>query len=400
MKPDSAIKATLPTASNGRLALLPAFTSRNTITDCGQAGYTAKGLSMLSTPAEPRPEQAFLSLQESKRCDIYLFSIVTAILIWSVSFVATKIALNTFPPLGLGLVRFGMAVVLLGSFLAIRKEIEKTTPVDLAKLVVSGFLGITVYFTLENTGVKYSTASDAALIVASYPAITMLLETLIFRVKFPVISFVGVGLAIAGVYMIVSISQSSEATDRLFGNILLVLAGVVWACYNFVTRTVVSNYSMSTITFYQVAAGAIGFLPFIFLEADHWTMPTGDSLIAVIYLGVFCSLLAFYLYAYGLRQVSSSTAVMLMNLVPVFGVLFSVVILHEAVYLKQIVGGTVVIIGVMLSVSSAGNTGKTGNGIKQDGKRGQEDCRIGDKLRGHHTKFRPCPIIKITGTPY
>lgn len=315
----------------------------------------------MSTPARLKSGLAFLSLRNLKYCDIHLFSIVTAILIWSISFVATKIALKTFPPLSLGLIRFGLAAVLLGFFLAIRKDINKPTPIDLAKLALSGVLGITVYFSLENIGVKYSTASDAALIVASYPAITMLLETLFFRVKFPVISFIGVGLAIAGVYMIVSVSQSSEATDRLFGNILLILAGVVWACYNFITRTVVSNYSMSTITFYQVAAGATGFLPLIFLETDHWTLPTTDSLIAVIYLGVFCSLLAFYLYAYGLRQVSSSSAVILMNLVPVFGVLFSVFILNEAINLTQIVGGIVIIIGVMLSVLSARKPDKAGN---------------------------------------
>lgn len=306
----------------------------------------------MNTSEKPWPGPALLSPGNSRHCDIHLFSIVAAILIWSVSFVATKIALKTFPPLGLGFIRFGLAALLLGSFLAIRKDIKKPAPIDLAKLALSGFLGITVYFSLENVGVKYSTASDAALIVSSYPAITMLLETLFFRARFPAISYFGVGLAIVGVYMIVSIGHSSEATDRLFGDILLVLAGVVWACYNFITSTVVSTYSMTTITFYQTVAGAIGFLPLIFLEADHWTIPTTDSLIAVIYLGVFCSLLAFYLYAYGLRQVPSSSAVILMNLVPVFGVFFSVVILNEVIDSKQIMGGLVIIIGVMLSVLS------------------------------------------------
>ncbi|MFZ5644598.1 MAG: DMT family transporter [Bacillota bacterium] len=304
----------------------------------------------MNVQAKPGPGPATLSLGNSRRLDNHLFSIITAILIWSVSFVATKIALKSFPPLGLGLIRFGLAAALIGTFLAIRKNIIKPAPKDLAKLALSGFLGITVYFSLENVGVKYSTASDAALIVSSYPAITMLLESLLFRAKFPPISYIGVGLAIGGVYIIVSGGHSSEASDRLFGNILLVLAGVVWACYNFITSTVVSTYSMTTITFYQTAAGAIGFLPLILFEADRWTFPITDSLIAVIYLGVFCSLLAFYLYAYGLRKVPSSSAVILMNLVPVFGVLFSVVILNEVISLKQILGGMVIIIGVMLNI--------------------------------------------------
>ena len=285
--------------------------------------------------------------------NVYLLSIIAAILIWSVSFVATKIALKTFPPLSLGFVRFGLAAVLLGSFLAIRKNIEKPTPIDLAKLVSSGLLGITVYFSLENIGVKYSTAADAAMIIASYPAITMLLEVLFFRVKFPIISIIGVGLTIAGVYLIISVNQTLAATNgRLFGNVLLILAGFVWAGYNFITRQVVSNYPMTTITFYQVTSGAIGFMPLLFFEIDQWSIPTAESLIAAMYLALFCSLIAFYLYAYGLRQLNSTYAVILMNLVPVFGVIFAVLILHERIYFMQVLGGIITISGVLVSVMS------------------------------------------------
>jgi len=268
--------------------------------------------------------------------------------------VATKISLKTFPPLSLGMVRFGLAAVLLGLYLAIRGKINKPAPADFVKLVLSGFTGITVYFSLENIGVKYSTAADAALIIASYPAIIMALESLFFRVRFTALSYAGVGLAVIGVYLIASVSQSSnDGVDRLLGNILLILAGFVWAGYNFITRGLVSNYPMATITFYQISAGAIGFLPLIFFEINHWTSPAADSLMAVVYLALFCSLFAFYLYAYGLRQVRSSFAVILMNLVPIFGVIFSMLILREEILFQQILGGIITIIGVLLSVLSA-----------------------------------------------
>lgn len=286
---------------------------------------------------------------------IHIMSTTAAILIWSVSFVATKIALTTFPPLGLGLVRFGLATMLLGPFMFIKTNNDKPTPKDVMKLTVSGLLGITLYFSLENIGVKYSTAVDAALIVASYPAITMLLEAMLFRAKYPVQSFMGVVLAIFGVYMIVSVNSFVEGSERVFGNILLILAGIVWAFYNFITHSVASKYSMSTITFYQIFAGTIGFLPLVFLEVDGWGPLSLDALIAVIYLGALCSLLAFYLYAFGLRQISSSSAVVLMNLVPVFGILFSIIILKESINTVQIIGGAVVISGVVLSIKAADN---------------------------------------------
>ncbi|QRG69124.1 DMT family transporter [Brevibacillus choshinensis] len=69
-----------------------------------------------------------------------------------------------------------------------------------------------------------------------------------------------------------------------------------------------------------------------------------------LYLGIFCSVAAFMLYNYGLRTLSSSTAVALMNLGPIFGVLFSTVFLHEGLRIFDLLGGIIVILGVFLSV--------------------------------------------------
>jgi drug/metabolite transporter (DMT)-like permease len=308
--------------------------------------------SVTEGPALGCSKKYFHLLINSIYFDFHFLSVVIAVVIWSVSFVVTKVALTTFPPFGLGLFRFGLASFLIGFYVMTRKDIKKPPLQDMKKLAFSGFLGITVYFSLENLGVKYSTTSDAALIVASYPAITLLLEVLFLRVKCSAASLAGVGLAIAGVYILVSVTQYSEAIDRLFGDVLLILAGIIWACYNFITKSIVSTYSMTTITFYQFAAGAIGFLPLSLFETEQWSTPATESLAAAIFLGVFCSLVAFYLYAYGLRRVSSSTAVMIMNLVPIIGVFFSVVILDEALHSVQLLGGSIIIVGVILSIKA------------------------------------------------
>nr|WP_241396490.1 EamA family transporter [Clostridium beijerinckii] len=70
---------------------------------------------------------------------------------------------------------------------------------------------------------------------------------------------------------------------------------------------------------------------------------------ALIYLSVGCSIVAFLLYNLGLRKLSASISVSLMNLVPVLGLIFSILILHESVSTVQILGGVIVIIGVILS---------------------------------------------------
>jgi drug/metabolite transporter (DMT)-like permease len=292
-------------------------------------------------------------VSEANGSRVHLLSVVSAIFIWSFSFIATKIALTSFPPFRLGMIRFGLAAIFFSLPTLLRKRIDQPTANDAIKIVISGLLGITLYFALENLGVKYSTTADAALIVASYPALTILLEVLLFGKKYPLKSFTGVGLAIAGVYLIVSQDPAAEETARLLGNLLLVLAGIVWAGYNFLTHSIASKYSTSTITLYQLAAGTAGFIPLSLLETTAWVFPPMNSLLAVLYLGGFCSLLAFCLYVYGLQKISSGTAVILMNLVPVFGVLFSFVVLKESITVTQIGGGVVIIAGILLSVGSS-----------------------------------------------
>lgn len=280
----------------------------------------------------------------------YLLSVIAAVLIWSVSFVATKVAFHTIPPLTLGALRFVFAAIILGSVLLVQHRLILPKPGDLLRMAVSGILGITIYFSMENIGVKLATAADAALIVASYPAITMLLETVFYRMRISWIRFLGVGLAILGVYLIVLESSNISGAQRFTGDLILAVAGIVWSFYNFITRKVVNKYPTFLITFYQTVAGAIAFLPLAWMEWKEWQVPTLNSMVALLYLSVFCSVIAFLLYANGLRKLSSSSAVTVMNLVPVFGVLFAVLFLHEPLSGIQFIGGIVVIFGIMLSV--------------------------------------------------
>ncbi|MDY0943717.1 DMT family transporter [Priestia megaterium] len=281
---------------------------------------------------------------------LYISASIIAVLLWSTSFVGTKIAYTSFPPLTLGAARFVIAAVILGLILFIKKGKIKPSVKDIGLMSISGVLGTTLYFSLENIGVELTTASNAAIIVASYPAITALMEFLFFKTKTSWLKGIGIGVAMIGVYQI-SYSPETQTDDKqLVGNIILIVAGFIFALYNFTTRKVVQKYSMITISFYQTLAGAITFIPLAFIEESSWQTPDIKSFLILLYLGVFCSVIAFLLYNFGLRKLSSSSAMTLMNLVPIFGVLFSVLLLNEVLSIYQLIGGVIIILGVVLSI--------------------------------------------------
>lgn len=278
----------------------------------------------------------------------YYLASTGAVVLWSASFIATKLAYETFAPIQLAAVRTLFAVILFWFMRKITSNNEQIQKEDRMRIALSGFLGITLYFAIENIGVSMTSSSNSALIVASFPAVTTLLEFFIYHSKPNVKKVLGIILAIIGVAVLTQINVDGNSKSML-GNIILIGAGVVWAFYNFITRDLTNKYSAMTLTYYQMLAGFIFFLPFVIIEGKTWRMPTMTSASALIYLSVGCSIVAFLLYNLGLRKLSASISVSLMNLVPVLGLIFSILILHESVSTVQILGGIIVIIGVILS---------------------------------------------------
>lgn len=275
-------------------------------------------------------------------------AMLASVLFWGGTFIASKLAYEIYSPIQLGGLRPLIAAILFLFVRRITKENERIEKADTKRVILSAFLGITLCMMFQNLGISMTTASNAALIVASFPAITMLLELVIYHIKPTWMKFVGIAMSIAGVAILSQISAEGNPT-AIWGNFLMVAAGIVWALYSFVTGSLVNKYSTMTITYYQMLYGAILFVPFILLEGKEWQTPALVPTGAVLYLGVCGSMLAFLFYNKGLRKLSASVAVSFLNLVPVVALMLSVLILKENISAMQLFGGAVVISGVMIS---------------------------------------------------
>lgn len=282
---------------------------------------------------------------------VYISTALGAVLVWGTSFVATKLAYASFPPITLAMLRFALASLLLGTIVLVRGSLQRLDKGDRKTIILSGFLGITLYFIMENTGIHLTTASNSALIIASYPAITALLEWGIYRTLVSRTQAIGIGLAIVGIIILAGAQSGQAGPHEFWGNLTLIGAGFAWAFYNFTTRKIVNKYSGMTIAFYQSVAGTVLFLPAVMFEAADWRVPTPMATMMLLYLAVFCSVAGYLMYNHSLRRLSATTLVSLMNLVPVLGVTCAAVVLHETITPRQIIGGAIVIGGVFLSLS-------------------------------------------------
>ena len=288
--------------------------------------------------------------QQKQSNALSIASVLGALILWSSSFVAIKFAYTTYPPLTLAVVRFIVATLILGALTLLPKNRVKLEKKDIFTVAVCGLTGIMLYAVLQNIAMQWTSASSATLIIASYPIITLLMESLIYKKKLSVVKIIAVLIAIVGVVILAYVKAETRIEGELLGILLLVLAGVVWAVYNFMTKKVVNRYPPITLLFYSTLFGTIFMLPLALLERAQWQQPTAVSFLCMMFLGVFCSVIAFLLYNHGLKTMAPSTITSMLNLVPIFGVFFSWLLLGEQVTLRKFVGGAIVIFGVMLSV--------------------------------------------------
>jgi len=280
----------------------------------------------------------------------YYLSLIIGILFWSSSFIASKIAYTSFSPLVVCMFRFVLSSVLM-SIIGIAAKKERPSNHDLIYIILSAIAGITFYFAIENIGLSLTTASNASLIGAAYPVMTILVGICVYRMRISGRTLAGIVVAIIGVYILTAKStETIEGTWR--GDVLLILDGFLWGFYNFLTQSISKECDTYTISWYQMVAGCICFIPLLFLQKPVIQNVTFSSIAAILYLSAACTIAASFLYNYGLRGVSAKTAVSLMNLMPVFGLFFSATILHETIAWKQILGGLIVLFGVFLSGGS------------------------------------------------
>lgn len=278
----------------------------------------------------------------------YYLSAVAAIFFWGSSFVATKLAYASFGPLTVCFLRFALSLLILKLVRIIRKDNKKLEKQDVPVLLATGLLGISVYYACENYALTLTSASAASLISGAYPAIAALIGALVYHVHVTKKQAAGIALAMAGIVILTSGGSFSGSNVRL-GNAILIFDGFLWAFYNFLIPHIRPAYSVLSITYYQTLLALPFLIPGLFLEGHASMTITPSAIWALLYLAVGCSVLAYLLYNFSLRGISPSAAAAIMNLMPVFGLLLSAIILNESITPASAAGGVIVILGVLLS---------------------------------------------------
>jgi drug/metabolite transporter (DMT)-like permease len=278
-------------------------------------------------------------------------AVLASMLLWGLSFVSSKAVLNTgFPPMTMVCLRFLIATAIL---LPLRRRLHPEVRLSgLTRrqrwmLFLSGFIGVTVYFFNEARGIKLTSASNAALIIAAIPIITVLAEWAFFRSRVRGVQIVGILVSVVGVYFVVRRSPV-HFPRALAGNLFMLGACLSWVAYVVASRDLHAPLAGLSLTAYQAAIGALTLLPFALSEMGSWRLPDLGVLLNILYLGVFCSAFAYFSYMYAASRLGPIVVSSFTNLIPFIGAVGGMFLLGEKLSWAQLAGGLGVIGGVFL----------------------------------------------------
>jgi len=249
----------------------------------------------------------------------------------------------------MALIRFMTASLILGMIIRKVEPKAKLDKSDLPKMVLGGIFGITLYFILENIGVKFTTATNASLIVSVVPIITITLDVLFCHGKLSLIKLLGVSIAIGGSYLAVTANGRVELNSAHFiGNSLMLAAMLSWAFFTLVNKSLQKKYSGLFLTAYQTIFGTLLFIPFSLFEYKEWKLVSLIALGNILFQAIFCSCVAYLLYNYALKRLDVALTTIYLNLIPVVGVLSGYLILKERVLGIQLVGGLITLLAIVI----------------------------------------------------
>lgn len=291
----------------------------------------------------------------------YLSGHIAALLtifVWGTTFISTKILLVDFKPIEILFFRFLIGLIAL--LVIYPKRLKETTKKQEITFALAGLCGVTLYFLLENIALTYSMASNIGVIISIAPFFTAILSHFVLKEKTINLNFIiGFIAAMLGIALI-SFNGTSNFKLNPLGDILALLAALVWAIYSILTKKI-SEYGYNTIQvtrrifIYGVAFMLAVLIPFGFeLNLNRFANPV--YLGNIIFLGLGASALCFVTWNVAVKILGAVKTSIYIYIVPVVTVVTSVIILNEQITMMAFIGTILTLIGLFLSQSQEDKT--------------------------------------------
>jgi drug/metabolite transporter (DMT)-like permease len=276
---------------------------------------------------------------------IYLF---IASFLWGTSFVAGKYAVAVTDIAIIVTIRLMIASLFIAPMVG--KYFKGIRPTTWLKLIGVSFLTYPATFFLQFIGLKYTTASSAAIVIGFEPLIIVFIGHYLFREKATKKDLTLSITALLGILLVIGMPSSDDF--HMLGCLLIFISTFVVAVWVRWSKQIMQEVPKGSYTPLTLMLGTLLSIPCTLLLAEDWTFNMDiQGIAAIVYLGVGCSLIAGWAWNKGLETTNANTGGLYLALEPVFGIFFGVMLLGEYFNFYGGLGVVIVLMSVFTSIT-------------------------------------------------
>ncbi|MCG8428431.1 MAG: DMT family transporter [Chromatiales bacterium] len=280
--------------------------------------------------------------------------LVLAALFWGGTCVAGRGISQDIGPYSAAFIRFLLSsLILLPLLVREQSRLPILTRRQLMAVVLLGLTGVFAYNVFFFSGLETVEAGRAAVIIAANPVFIALFAFLLFGEALTPLKVLGIVCSVFGAVVVISRGDPQLILQGGvgIGEIYLIGCVISWVSYTLIGKRVMSGLSPLTAVTYSAVAGTLMLLPPAVVEGVLTNGSVFDLKVfgALGYLAIFGTVLGFVWFYQGVKEIGPARAGVFINLVPVSGVLFGVVILGERLSWSLLFGGVLVLLGLVLT---------------------------------------------------
>lgn len=282
----------------------------------------------------------------------FLLIILSAI--WGSAFFAIKIGLESFSPITVASLRLSIASLFLLFFFYIQKKKIFFTAQIIYLLIIIGIIGNFIPFFLISWAEQHIPSSTAGMLMAIGPIITLVMSHFLTKSdKFTIIKFVSISIGFIGVLFIFSTNSFGNLVEYnfidLIAKFLVIIAAFGYMLSNIIAYEKLNQLDSFSITTFATTFGAIFSIPFFLIDISfnnyNYTF-NYNSILAVIYLGIFPTAIAFQFRYYITKTSGPVFLSYVAYLIPAFALIWGYILLSEKIGLNSLIGILLILIGV------------------------------------------------------
>jgi drug/metabolite transporter (DMT)-like permease len=267
---------------------------------------------------------------------------------WGSLYVVSKFVLGSVPVLTVAFMRYVIAGGIL--FLVLRtRPNRKIAREDYKYIFLIGTLGYFMSMGSQLLGTKLANASLASLINSLNPLSIILFAAIFLGEKITVRKVISILMALTGVVIILgNVSSEGHKAGVLFS----VLSVVLWSLITILVRKISSKYDPLAITTYGMMVAAAWTLPIAAYDVliARQAAFSGPVVLGLVYMGVFCTALAYYLWNRSLSMIEAGKCGLFYPMQPMVSAFLGWMFLGEEITQRFVIGAALIISGVMFSI--------------------------------------------------